>query len=162
MPTETDWARLAAYIDGEGCIDLHLHRQFREHLNRVYERRYLRITMVNTDPRLSAWLKATFGGCDYKEVERKNKNWSRQWAWYVQAAKAADCLRNCLPYFVMKRDQAEVALAFQETVDSAHNTGRGGLAPGTLERREELAADLKRLKRSYKQFRAPELEARVH
>lgn len=147
MPSEIDYARLAAFIDGEGCIDIHKHKQFRKHLGRDYVRLYLRLTIVNTDPRLSAWCKSIFEGCDYQ----KRKDWHPRWAdsteWIISAQKAAEILRHCLPYFILKREQAEAALRFQESVDTKHNTGRGGLAPEIFEFREKCAIELKRLKR---------------
>ena len=144
MPTEIDCARLAAFIDGEGMIDIHTHSQFRKHLNRVYETRYVRIVIVNTDFRLARWCKATFGGHAAFE-QRKNPKWRPVAKWYVSTGKAVEILQLCYPYMLLKREQAEVAFAFQETV--GWQNGQTGHSEETHKRRAQLQEEMKRLKR---------------
>jgi len=146
MPTKIEYARLAAYIDGEGCIDIHKHTQYRPHLKRNYSNWYIRITMTNTKPELSAWCEEIFGGCDYEE-KRDHPDWNNSKKWYVQARKATDILRHCLPYFLLKHRQAELAIRFQQTVDTAHKTGRRGLPPQVLQGRQEMVKEMHRLNR---------------
>lgn len=143
MPTDLDWGRLAMAIDCEGMIDIHTHRQFRPHLGRVHETHYVRIVIVNTDPRLALWCKSTFEGCANVEV-KNNPKWRNTLKWYVSSRKAVAILRGCMPYFMLKREQAETALAFQETVS---RIGRKGHTAETLNRRIELQQKMKLLKR---------------
>lgn len=106
-PTEIDWARLAAFIDGEGCIRIADHRARRgQHMD---------FQISNTDSRLIIWLHDTFGGsfCERKHAINSR---SRVWVWYIASDAAAEALQNCLPFFVMKRDQAEQAIAFQKLI----------------------------------------------
>jgi len=145
MPTEIDWVRLAAFIDGEGMIDIHTHRQFRKDLGRLHETLYVRIIIVNTDPRLALWCKNTFGGT--ANLDRKsNPKWRNCLKWYCSSKKAAEILRGCLPYFLLKREQAELALIFQETV--THSMGRKGHTPETHNRRLDIQQKMKLLKRA--------------
>ena len=146
MPTEIDWVRLAAFIDGEGMIDIHTHSQFRTHLDRVHTTHYVRIIITNTDPRLALWCKDIFDGCaNFVKTSAQNSKWRNQLKWYVSSRKAVAILRGCLPYLILKREQAEVALAFQETVS---RIGRKGHTQETLDRRIELQQKMKLLKRA--------------
>lgn len=142
-PTQVDWVRLAAFIDGEGMIDIHTHRQFRKHLARVHETRYVRIIIVNTDPRLARWCQATFGG-SVSFGRRKNPKHRPTLGWYVSSRKAIEILKGCMPYLLLKLEQAEVGLVFQATVK---RIGRNGHSEETLKRRVELQEEMKRLKR---------------
>jgi len=75
----------------------------------------MQITIGNTDFRLSTWLMRTFGGGvgQCKSTVRKKK----YWYWHLSGQLAADALKGCLPYFIMKRDQAEIAIEFQDLME---------------------------------------------
>lgn len=108
-PTEIDWARLAAYIDGEGSIGLHERkRQYRADI-------WLRVMISNTDPRLINWLASTFGGRAVME-RRGNEKHRTAFKWLVSCAHAKWILQGVLPYVLIKREQVEIGLAFQETM----------------------------------------------
>ena len=144
-PTKVDWARLAAYIDGEGCIDIHTHNQFRKHLNRVHTAHYIRINIANTDFRLPVWCRDMFGGRVHLEHRKhRHKKWRDVAVWLVTSKRASEILRGVLPYLLLKREQADVALAFQATVK---RIGRGGHTEETMNHRLELQQEIKDLKR---------------
>lgn len=116
-PTDVDWARLAAYIDGEGCIYINLHRQFYPHLNKSYERCYAKVVVSNTDFRIVHWLRDTFGGIAHLERRGKNHpNWAPVMRWEVCSKLTSDLLRGCYPYLIAKREQADIVFEFQATV----------------------------------------------
>jgi len=114
-PSATDWARLAAYIDGEGCISL-APRQTPKGKSLTF---YGKVVVTNTDIRLANWCLKNFG----MKFFVKGHGWAgergQSWkdCYFAQACsyKAAWILRNCLPWFLLKREQAEVVLAHQET-----------------------------------------------
>jgi hypothetical protein len=116
-PDSHDWARLAAYIDGEGSINLTPRRT-----NTGKSMTYCaKVVVTNTDFRLAKWCLDTFGMKFYSHSNNslpasRNQNWAL--CVYAQACgyKAAWILRNCLPWFVLKMAQAEVVLAHQETI----------------------------------------------
>lgn len=131
-----DLARLAAYIDGEGCISIEPVGVKRSHR--------MQVAITNTDVRLVVWLKDTFGG----EYRAKGKTNSRRriWYWYAGSALADELLKACLPYFIMKRDQAEIAIAFRRTVvevQMAANGGRLKLTDVVIDARNSLVVQLK-------------------
>lgn len=116
--SDIDWARAAAFIDGEGNI--HINRRGAEGKHRGH---YLKVTVTNTDPRLLLWFKQKFGGAVNGSGKRQKSNHRQAFRWLCSCRTAAEVLRGCLPYLLLKRDQAEIALAFQSTLRGP--TGRG-------------------------------------
>lgn len=112
--TPTDWARLAAYIDGEGHIALNENTR-----KGKTSYAYLRVIVTNTDPRLIIWLQRTFGGGVLK-IDRSKQGYRRCFKWTASCRHAEALLRGCLEFFITKRDQADIALAFQETLHGFH------------------------------------------
>jgi hypothetical protein len=131
--SEIDWAMAAAYIDGEGCIAI-------SPVTGTTHRSLLSIQIANTDPRLPLWLKATFGGNyhTYKPVQRRCK---QVYVWSVRAGMAEDVLRGCLSYFKLKRDQAEIGLAYRATYAIAYCT-RKPIPNEVTEKRESLRQEM--------------------
>lgn len=106
----TDWARLAAFIDGEGHIAIQCNTRKN---GRTYH--YIRVIVSNTDPRLMSWLLNTFGGGLMTEKKRQVKL-RTCYKWSVSCQHAENILLGCFEYFITKRQQAEIALAFQGTI----------------------------------------------
>jgi hypothetical protein len=140
---QIEWARLAAYIDGEGCFLI-----FRCH-NKKRPRGYhaLKIVIGNTDFRLMVWLKSSFGGFINRSTKtEKHKLSKRQmYYWHVGSAMAEDVTRRCLPYLIMKKEQGELVLQFRATFKDYHDTTR---LIGNIESdRENFKNQLHELKR---------------
>lgn len=148
--SQIDWARLAAFIDGEGTIVIAKARS-------IYTQ--LTIRVVNTDPRLPLWCKSIFGGKVYAATYSKT-NVKRAYVWTTQAKKAEEILRGCFPYFLIKREQAEVALAYRETFDHIKgNTPEQNLTADRQLVRAKFRTHLSRLKKEIPEhafFGAPE------
>ena len=140
-PTEIDWARLAAYIDGEGAI---LINRFAGQSPSERKRMWLRVIVCNTDPRMPQWCLKTFGVGSVVLSDRRRKEQHRQsFRWQISCETAELILRGCFPYFIIKREEAEIAFAFQETL-----LGPGRPVPReTRELREQLRAQLHARKR---------------
>jgi len=152
-PTEIDYARLAAYIDGEGCIKLMTRYP-------AQSGHYLRIYVTNTDPRLIVWLKQTFGGKLQKE-DRRGQGHKIIYRWFVTGREAEAILTACMPYFIFKKDQAELGLAYQSTI------GRPGkrVELPIKQERDRIATQLTNLKRDHMPeldiYSVPELAAHI-
>jgi hypothetical protein len=122
-PSKMDWARLAAYIDGEGNIQIAVHRSKNRQKELVYTSWRLSVQVANTDPRLPNWCRDIFGGrvCSDQRAQRdrltKRDGYKRKtmWMWMVGPKHSEWVLRGCLPYFVIKHEQAEVAIAYRDT-----------------------------------------------
>lgn len=134
--SELDWARLAAFIDGEGSI------MILERKRAAGSHPYLRVNMCNTDPRLIVWLKNTFGGSVTKDKRSGNVKHRVAYRWHISSNQAAWILESCYPYLILKREQADKALAFQSTLK-----GPGHIVPSHVwEERYRLRDELKFLK----------------
>jgi hypothetical protein len=99
-----DLAWAAGFFDGEGCVIL------RKAKNTYVVR--ISVSQVNPAPILK--LKHLFGGHISKQ-KPKNSNWKDQWKWEQDAKTASETLQTLLPYLVVKKDVAELALEFQQT-----------------------------------------------
>lgn len=144
-PTDIDWARLAVLIDGEGYIGIGTAFSKKKKWARPYL--YLDVRVTNTDPRIVDWCAATFGGKVYLNRRKEGQEkWSNAFHWAISCNKAEAILRGCLPYFLMKREQAEVALAFQATIDRAKSNGCKGVPTENVLKQIALRNDLQRLK----------------
>ena len=126
-PTEMDWARLAAFIDGEGSISL-----CPRHTPKMKSITFCgKVVVTNTDFRLAKWCMDVFGMRTYERefVSQKEQALERNWktCFYAQALgfRATWILRNCLPWFLLKRSQAEVVIEHQKTT-SVDYWQRGG------------------------------------
>jgi len=142
-----DWARLAIFIDGEGSINLVPRRTDTGDTMTFCGK----VVVTNTDPRLAKWCLDTFGMKFYSHGNNRNSNPRWKPCYFAQACgyKAAWILLNCLPYFILKREQAEVVLAHQETTQvGTWNRGSGVKTPtDILQFRLELKRQLTELNR---------------
>jgi hypothetical protein len=116
--TEMDWIRLAAFIDSEGTIFIGrtMNKSKRYKGQRGLPQHILTVSVANTDMRLHKWLSDTFTGTVYIVGIRGGVN-KQCHSWKVHEQRAATLLEKCMPYFIMKREQAEVALAYRALRD---------------------------------------------
>lgn len=134
--SQIDWARLAAFIDGEGHIRVVSKTQ--KVKRGVYRQEYLELVITNTSPLLTQWLVRMFGG----SVQSKtvNARCKPSWNWTTGSAHSADLLRGAFPYFIIKREQAELALAFYATM---RRRGVKGTPQVVRDERAELRSKLR-------------------
>jgi len=139
--TIEDWARLAAFIDGEGSIVIGRQLRFRGKPSQ-HTGHHLRVVISNTDPRLMTWLKERFDG--YVHTSKKpHGNRRTLLQWQVSAQSAEDILRGCVNFLVLKKEQAELAFAFRTTFRKKNYEA---VEPAVLEYRESCMQKLKVLR----------------
>lgn len=137
-----EWLRMATLIDTEGSIQI-------KKLNAAVKwgcrepNHQLYVLVTNTDPRIPLWCKAVFGGSVTFRTPPK-KHHRRIYQWTAGTSRACAVLEGCLPYFLIKRDQAEIAIAYRDTI---RNVGCVGHTKETIERREEARVRLQEMKR---------------
>lgn len=132
---EIDWARLSAYIDSDGHISIASAGRKQKSGAR---RRYLRVAVTNTDPRLIRWLVSVFGGA-VSRYSRTNPKHRFTMKWHASCRQAEAILQRCRPFFIAKREQAEIAIAFQQTCVYR----RGHEVPADVQtQREQYVRDL--------------------
>ncbi len=97
-----DLAYTAGIVDGEGCIGLYLssNKSFRVH-----------VTVTNTNEWLIQWLKFAYGGnvCSAPVPV----NCKLAWRWNIVSNQATNFLETIMPFLKLKRQQAELAIEFQ-------------------------------------------------
>ena len=140
--TEIDWARLAVLIDGEGSIVIAKSKPNPKFYlrNPQYQ---LVVSVFNTSLVLMDWLMETFAGHAFPGTRANPLGKKKNWHWVIQEDRAATILRRCLPYFIIKRQQAETGLAFRKL--KKLNTGRRTTPAWSLELREKYRNEMRTL-----------------
>lgn len=112
---ERNWSYLAGLFDGEGCIHIakvDYHGKGTSHSEFGY-RVDIHITM--TYEPVVKWLVANFGGVYYANHwnPEHNKNWKPAYRWVPKGkANKLALITGILPYLIVKREIAKVALEF--------------------------------------------------
>ena len=122
-----DLVRLATFVDAEGTI--YINKAKRKNL--TTHRWSLSVCVVNTSPQLLNWLLTNFGGRVYKHAEARKKCWM----WKLGAIKSELLLKYCSPYFLIKAEQAKLALEFRTLITRGNKTKVTG---ELLSKREDL------------------------
>lgn len=149
--SETDVARLAAFIDGEGSIFINQRNRL---VGRMKSPNFaLNMVITNTHVGFINWLKQTFDGSVYFVKYEKCKHLGKKQIirWQVNEHMAEVILRRCLPYMLIKREQAELALLFRATKNVASNgkcTSYSKLTDEKIEERAQIKAKISALNQS--------------
>ena len=140
MISQIEWAQLAAYIDGEGCIAILMKDRKQGRWDwRAFD---LVIRVTNTDHRLPNWCHERFGG-KLKLAYKKNyrKAYKACFNWEVYGKSCTDILRGILPYSVIKKEQIAIALEYVETLQKTYH--RHTMPESVKAKRAELFFALK-------------------
>lgn len=105
MATDLEKAYLAGIIDGEGSIGVCQQK-------RGTRSAYVRLLVTGTDKNLLEWLMKNFDGNFYWKP-KENENWKPEFIWRVSGKKAIIIIKEVLPFLVIKKKQASVALAIE-------------------------------------------------
>lgn len=107
-----DLAWLAGIIDGEGSI--FVMKQSRKDRERKYNY-ILRISVQSSDGIMAKECLAITGEGACFDQETSKENQSNTYKWQVSGKRAKHVLENILPFLRVKKDQALVAIDFQNT-----------------------------------------------
>jgi hypothetical protein len=111
MSEQAKWSYLAGFFDGEGCIHIADFQYPYSKPDRIQQVYRLDIHITQTDVRAAKWLVKNFGGVYY--TRESSGNWSAAYRWVPKGKKNKEAmLLGMLPYLIIKRDQALVALEF--------------------------------------------------
>lgn len=153
-PSEIQWAKLAAYIDGEGSINIVRVKRGEAKGERSSGRLdFIFVTIVNTDPRLVVWCREVFGG-KILQNPRKEENRAKHkpcYEWKVGSNYAREILEGCLPHFIIKCEQAEIAIAFTKTLlrrggQLGAGKGQPRVSPEVLSLRDHYHDEIRRVR----------------
>jgi len=122
MSDKARYGYVAGIVDGEGTITVcrseyvaHKKRVSKKGDVRLYDSPtvgfHVKVSVKNTDTRLMKWLKSRFGG-EYYECKSEKETWKNSFVWHHKAESKQEFLLAILPYLIVKREQAIVALEF--------------------------------------------------
>ncbi len=136
-----DLAYYAGLFDGEGCVDINRHKP---QTGKQAVQHTLRCHVGMTDEMPIRGYKKIFGGnIHLNPKSKKNPKWSDIWIWTIESNQAKCFLEILVPFLRIKKDQAKVAIEFQQIRQGQH--GRR-LPIGELERRDKYYKLLSRMK----------------
>jgi hypothetical protein len=104
--SDVDLAYAAGVFDGEGSVSLDMKQKAAHRAKHGV----LRVNVTNTCEELIDWFEDKFGGHTYMNDSRSSRNVHK---WQAGARVARDFLQQVLPYLIVKRRQAEIAILFQ-------------------------------------------------
>lgn len=136
---------LAGLADGEGHISI----MFKP---RSGKRRgtgsqcYILVSFTMVDRQAIEAVAARFGGAIY-ELKQESARWKPAFRWMATGARAEIVLRAMLPHLLIKRPQAELALAFREISlqGGRTTTARAAYNASVMAQRLELLTEMRRL-----------------
>jgi hypothetical protein len=158
-------AYCAGLFDGEGCILLAKHHTYQGQKETAYGRqpnyRYrMDIRLNQTRPESVAFMQEVLGGTVYFLPKgygpKKDKIYSGRWHWEMADAVAAQALKAMLPYLLIKKAEAVLAIKFQATKFPAVQLQGGrsrklGRTPYEVEFHQWCFEEMKRLKQFHKE-----------
>lgn len=102
-----DASYLAGFWDGEGSFILH-------GTGSTSGAIAFRVVAVASKPQVIEWIAQVTGIGRVQTWDAKNPKWAPRWTWTVNGDGAESFTRQLLPYLKLKREQAELGVAFQE------------------------------------------------
>lgn len=108
----------AGFFDADGSINIHLNRK-EERLGARYDHYKLRARVSQTTIPVLKAFKDKYGG-SIRERKMNNPNHKQLWDWEITTRAAGLFLEDVLPFLIVKRRRAELALELQAF------TGHGG------------------------------------
>lgn len=156
---KTKLAYAAGFLDGEGCIKI-AKRNPRNGRSANYS---LLVSITQKDGRPVDWLFGNFGGVVYlKNKKTDGSNWIYEWR--STDTGAYKFLKSVVPFLLVKKEQAELAIQFQERREFARkrnkpDNGRfASLTKDELSKREEIYQKMSELKWQYKKSKNPNVK----
>jgi len=122
----TEWAYIAGFFDGEGCVQLRFNGYRGRRFVSRSPRPYLELSLGQTKEDALYWMQEMIGGRVHftdakKRPRRKDGGLCRPfWVWRVSGAQALGIMKEMLPHLRVKVDEVELGIAFQEKVGRPH------------------------------------------
>lgn len=139
---DEELAYLAGFFDGEGCVSIS---------TRTHGGYGLMVSVSQLNPMPLLLLRSRFGGSISRSRDRRG--FRTMVVWTAGARIAANAIREMRPLLAVKADEVDLALAFQDGLDSWTDK------VAEIDRRARMAAELQRLKRrTYDHIEIPKVE----
>jgi hypothetical protein len=130
---------MAGIIDGEGSLNIEI--QSPNSTCRKTDYYAIRLVIINTNKQLMDWLVANFEG--KIRIRKKLENRRQCYDWIIHSFKAAEILKACLPYMIVKKPSAEVIIEFMD-----HKKDGWNITPDVKEHRKFLYDKLKKINKT--------------
>lgn len=140
-------AYLAGFVDGEGSIAIGISRQRTSKGGKLKRRWYLRFSVHQLDPRPLRMLLGRFGGSLRQHGYKKMPEKRRLYEWVASSDMAYRAIKELRPYLVVKDQEADLAIRFQETLVTRNLPRRAPLSEEEQAMRESLYLGLRALKK---------------
>lgn len=128
--TEVEIGYTAGLLDGEGCITVYPKTIYdprkRQFGYAKYRHLQLTVSIANTNQAVVLWLQEHYGGNVHCR-HHANAVWKSLWGWSINGRPAAAFLHPLEPHLIIKKEEAQTALLFAETMEwPMLSTGRRG------------------------------------
>ncbi len=140
--TSEQLSYMAGIIDGEGSINIEIQSQSIRH-NRKCDYYSLRLLVINTNLPLLNWIVSHFGGTITARKPVPNRR--QCYKWNLCSHNAAEVLKQCQQYMIVKKAHTEVFIKFASTMSHANVR----LSDELLSYRRELYLALKHINKTY-------------
>lgn len=158
QPIDPLFARyLAGFFDGEGCIGVYTKLR-KPHGSRLS---YLSLSIANTNPEVLQRIQSECGGSvnlnglTQERLKVNGRPRRTLFRWSASSVLASHILRHMLPFLIVKREEALLALDFADIVHTQQrrkhpgHLGKPRLTDEQLAQRLEIAERIKALKRRH-------------
>lgn len=144
--TETDFAYLAGFIDGEGCFFIGLFQMKSRPDAPSYPNYQTYIKICNTDKYVMDWIAETFHGTNYnqwKSTDRKREFEREIFNIQFTGQTLTQIIPRIFPYLKVKKPHAEIMMKMRETFPTKR--GKTFVSEETWKIREELHHALRKI-----------------
>lgn len=133
-------AYTAGLIDGEGTITI----DKRVRPNTVWYQVHIRVAMTKNAPliKMQQWWGGHVNTEPYRHADDNGGKWSTYYAWQLWTSEAVGFLTKIEPYLILKKENARVAIEFQQRI---HPQGRSIVSQEEHAIREKLYQRMKTL-----------------
>ena len=135
----------AGLFDGEGSIVIGVSKPNKNNTI-VSPNHWLQVGITNTDRRIIDWLSKMYGGHISDNSHAPSRKSQRPcWQWRILSNQAIPFLKNILPYLICKKEQAIIAIEFQEKRQGHSRSGCKRLPDEVIAEREICRTNLRAL-----------------
>lgn len=154
-----NWPYLAAMIDGEGCVCISKYKK-----NKNGHPGYIvTVSITNTKEKLMKWLIEHFGGRYFTQWRNSNEGAHNKrliYTWRVSGQKNRETvLLGTIPYLVLKREQALIALKFSRMHGTQNPTLREELMLACKALNHSESPETNIVERSEKEYSDQKIES---
>jgi hypothetical protein len=136
--TSEDKAYLAGLFDGEGSVNIF--KQSRSYM--AYSAYFIEISIGNTHEGVLNWVLEKFGGRVAHNSDHRTAGSRKVWRWRASSNEAYEILVAMLPYLIVKKEQAQLAIEFRERQVKFSGHSSTPLTQEENERREMQKVEL--------------------